>query len=194
MEKENLIGQIFGTIKVVNEAPNQNGKTAWHCQCIKCGTEKDIIGANLKNKKTRSCGCGCIIDEQQNLISTNSRICVICGKNFTIGINGHTRKYCYECSPSQSKNATAIRSTSYRQSVKRALVDYKGGKCVRCGYDKCINALQFHHLNPTEKDFTLSKSTKPFEELKAEVDKCILLCANCHAEIHYEENLSDLSL
>ena len=61
------------------------------------------------------------------------------------------------------------------------------GKCERCGYNKCIRALEFHHLNPSEKDFGLSRClTKNVKLLKAEADKCILLCSNCHAEIHQE--------
>ena len=66
------------------------------------------------------------------------------------------------------------------------LVNYKGGKCERCGYDKCVQALQFHHLNPDEKDFAISGKSYSFERLKKEVDKCIMVCANCHIEIHEE--------
>jgi len=67
------------------------------------------------------------------------------------------------------------------------LIRRAGGKCIRCGYDKCMRALEFHHLNPTEKDFGLSKClTKSIETLRAEADKCILLCSNCHAEVHQE--------
>lgn len=198
MEKENLIGQIFGTIQIIGAAPNLGQRTAWHCKCTKCGAEKDIAAAYIKNGRTRSCGCGCIEDNNHNLISSSERVCAICGKTFTLGKNGHTRKYCYECSPTQAKNkdTRTKHTTTYRQSVKRALVEYKGGQCERCGYNKCINALQFHHIDPSQKDFALSKSTKSFEELKAEVDKCMLLCANCHAELHQqlflEENISDL--
>lgn len=76
-----------------------------------------------------------------------------------------------------------------RQRLKKKLVDYKGGKCEICGYDKCINALDFHHLNPNEKDFCISKyMVLSFDKLKKEVDKCILVCANCHREIHSKEN------
>lgn len=73
-----------------------------------------------------------------------------------------------------------------RVKKKLVLVEYKGGKCERCGYSKCIHALEFHHLNPLEKDFNISSSSKPIEELKKEVDKCQLLCANCHREVHQE--------
>ena len=75
-----------------------------------------------------------------------------------------------------------------RRRNKIKLVVYKGGKCERCGYDKCIDALEFHHLKPEEKEFKLScGEIKSFEKLKKEADKCIMLCANCHREIHAEE-------
>jgi hypothetical protein len=75
-----------------------------------------------------------------------------------------------------------------RRRNKIKLVEYKGGKCERCGYDKCIDALEFHHLNSDEKDFGLScGDTRSFEKLKVEVDKCVMVCANCHREIHAEE-------
>ena len=64
------------------------------------------------------------------------------------------------------------------------MIDYKGGKCQICGYNKCANALEFHHLDPTLKDFTISGGTRSFNSLKSEVDKCILVCSNCHREIH----------
>jgi DNA-binding CsgD family transcriptional regulator len=73
---------------------------------------------------------------------------------------------------------------SWRRRTKIKLVKYKGGKCVKCGYDKCIHVLQFHHLDPNEKDFTISGKSWSFERLKKEVDKCILVCSNCHIELH----------
>lgn len=83
------------------------------------------------------------------------------------------------------RNIKPVRDTSkYRNTIKQRLVEYKGGKCQICGYNRCINALEFHHLNPKEKDFTISGGTKSFDSLKPEVDKCILVCSNCHREIH----------
>ena len=75
----------------------------------------------------------------------------------------------------------------HRHKTKEELVKYKGGKCEICGYDKCLGALDFHHLDPSQKDFTISNSNiyKNLDKLKEEVDKCILVCANCHREIHY---------
>lgn len=72
----------------------------------------------------------------------------------------------------------------WRKRTKIKLVEYKGGKCEICGYNKSINALHFHHLNPKEKDFSISGKSLSFEKLKTEVEKCILVCSNCHSEIH----------
>lgn len=65
-------------------------------------------------------------------------------------------------------------------------VNYKGGKCIACGYHRDIKALDFHHLNGDTKDFGLSERgmTRSWEKIKSEIDKCILLCANCHREVH----------
>ena len=74
----------------------------------------------------------------------------------------------------------------WRKRTKIKLVEYKGGCCSRCGYNKSVGALEFHHLDPNEKDFTIAGKSWSYERIKKEVDKCILLCANCHVEIHEE--------
>jgi len=74
----------------------------------------------------------------------------------------------------------------WRKRTKVKLVEYKGGCCSRCGYSKSIGALEFHHLDPSEKDFAIGGKSWSYERLKEEVDKCILVCANCHVEIHEE--------
>ena len=71
---------------------------------------------------------------------------------------------------------------------KLELINYLGGECEICGYNKNIAALVFHHKNPEEKELRLDIrhiSATNMETLYKEVDKCMLLCANCHAEIHY---------
>jgi hypothetical protein len=75
----------------------------------------------------------------------------------------------------------------WRKENRRKLIEYKGGKCEKCGYDKCQQALDFHHLDPNKKKFGLCNTVYSFEKLKQEADKCILLCANCHREEHYKE-------
>lgn len=108
--------------------------------------------------------------------------CAICQQEFDN--NGTTRKYCFECVPANLSRSKAI--TKLRQSMKQQAVKLKGGKCNRCGYNKCIDALVFHHTNPNEKNFGLAQSgnTHSWESYWKEVQKCELLCANCHAEEH----------
>lgn len=135
--------------------------------------------------------------------------------------NNNYRSYCKECN---KKNVNAFRNNpknkeklkaytkkqyekegakekKFKQNSKWLLnnklkaVEYKGGKCIKCGYDKCINALEFHHINPLEKDINLNtrglNRKKSFEKQKLELDKCILVCANCHREIHYQNNVTN---
>ena len=73
-----------------------------------------------------------------------------------------------------------------REKVRLMAVNYKGGCCQICGYDRCIEALEFHHLDPSQKDFGISQKgyTRSWDKIKEEVEKCILLCANCHREAH----------
>ena len=72
-----------------------------------------------------------------------------------------------------------------RRKVKEMLVAEAGGQCVLCGYARHSAALQFHHLDPAAKSFGLGVRgiTRSIEELRAEAAKCVLLCANCHAEV-----------
>ncbi len=73
-----------------------------------------------------------------------------------------------------------------RKKLREMARDYKGGKCQLCGYKKCSRALSFHHLDPKKKDFGVSSRglTRSWIKLQEEIDKCILLCANCHMEVH----------
>lgn len=75
--------------------------------------------------------------------------------------------------------------TEWRRRTKRKLVAESGGRCVICGYDRCQAAMQFHHVDPREKEFHLSDKgvTRSIEALRAEAAKCALLCGNCHAEV-----------
>jgi len=84
------------------------------------------------------------------------------------------------------KPCTHTQTLERQRDFKQKCVDYKGGQCVCCGYKKTNNALEFHHLNPKEKDFSISsaKFTKFDNRIIDELNKCALVCRNCHAEIH----------
>ena len=72
-----------------------------------------------------------------------------------------------------------------RRAIKRMLVAEAGGACCLCGYARCLGALQFHHVDPSSKQFALSREgvTRSLARARAEARKCVLLCANCHAEV-----------
>lgn len=86
--------------------------------------------------------------------------------------------YCKSCMTEQ----TLLRMYKFKIDC----IKYKGGKCVRCGYDKCPAAFDFHHIDRTKKEFLISKykSNKINDKVRAELDKCELLCSNCHREEH----------
>jgi transposase-like protein len=75
--------------------------------------------------------------------------------------------------------------TARRRRVKRILVEEAGGRCVLCGYDRFAGALQFHHVDRASKAFALSVQgvARSLEKARAEAAKCVLMCANCHAEV-----------
>jgi transposase len=86
----------------------------------------------------------------------------------------------YRCSECRRRAVS-----NWRRRAKMRLVEAAGGCCVLCGYDRHPGALHFHHLNPAQKRYTLSRAghTRNFAEALEEARKCLLLCANCHAEV-----------
>lgn len=124
------------------------------------------------------------------------------------------RKYCLDCSPFGKKNTQKIPESggrcsdcgglgavvrkrggelcfrcnrkARRRDFKDRCLKYKGGKCERCGYSKCPAALHFHHCNPSGKGFSVGPSlTMSWKRIQVELDKCELVCSNCHSELHF---------
>lgn len=108
-----------------------------------------------------------------------------------------TSKTCEGLSCNEECNSKFCSKDCYRSSlniiyrkIKSIMVHYMGGRCIKCGYNKSLRALHFHHLR--DKQYTPSTliqkcgSSPDFDihKLISEIDKCILLCANCHAEVH----------
>ncbi len=110
------------------------------------------------------------------------RMCFRCKKNYIYKReSGCTMKHCQSCT-------TQVR----RKEIKQKMLNYKGRICQKCGYSKCCDALVFHHISPEKKDFAPSSSaSKSWKKIQDELDKCILLCANCHAEIHEQLDNTD---
>jgi 5-methylcytosine-specific restriction endonuclease McrA len=72
-----------------------------------------------------------------------------------------------------------------RRRVKEILVAEAGGACATCGYSGCVAALEFHHLDPRAKRFSVAGRgvTRSLAAAREEAQKCVLLCSNCHAEV-----------
>tara|TARA_Y100000310_G_scaffold304375_1_gene343473 strand:- start:2609 stop:3085 length:477 start_codon:yes stop_codon:yes gene_type:complete len=87
----------------------------------------------------------------------------------------------------KNKNEIYRRRNNRLREIKKELVDVLGGECGLCGYSKCISALEFHHKNNDKKDH-IARMIKGFSRQKVlkEAKKCILLCANCHRELHHK--------
>lgn len=93
--------------------------------------------------------------------------------------------YNYKKRSSFCKSCIVESNKERQRAFKQQAVDYKGGKCYKCGYNKCLAALDFHHTNPEEKDPKWNNYKRKFtDKMKKELDKCVLLCSNCHREEH----------
>lgn len=113
------------------------------------------------------------------------KLCKLCGKEFETIKYGGKRIYCFECSPQGSSKSISL----LRKRAKEIGIQRLGGCCKKCGIDKSY-LLEFHHRNPLEKEGELSDFSKGYELDKffQELNKCDLLCANCHREFHYLNN------
>lgn len=133
--------------------------------------------------------------------------------------NIQNRKFCLTCSPYKWHNTkpddptrpakkkktysqwsdeakAKSRGSIYRRGWERKnkLIEMSGGKCLKCGYNRSINALTFHHRDPATKNFGLSQNnlwSKKWETIIEEFNKCDMYCQNCHTELHEEINKND---
>lgn len=167
-------------------------------QCLKCsGPIQNWIKVNGKSHCIRSrkycLSCSPFGKHNTRTLTDNSvpekgsknlgteRICIQCNKTFIYQRKAQTLSICATCFNREA-----------RHNIKAALIAYKGGQCEKCGYNKSNRALNFHHLDPTKKEFQISSRLNgAMAELKVEADKCLLLCANCHMEVHEQLELDN---
>lgn len=104
-----------------------------------------------------------------------TRECSVCDKKYSyIKKKGHKANRCNSCV-----------TTAKHIARKKLAIEYKGGKCICCGYSLCYASMDFHHVFG-KKDFNISRSIgKKWETVLAELDKCVLVCRNCHGELHH---------
>ena len=158
-------------------------------KCVVCGRE---VEAQKSTKKYCSKECSNAArrikwanrpknEKEQKLMP--EKICPICNNTFRPkSAAANQRTCCYSCMP----DGTQLTRGGFLAKIKES----RGGKCIRCGYSTCIKALEFHHLDPRQKDFTISNDRFKIADAVAESKKCILLCSNCHKELH--NNLWDI--
>lgn len=95
------------------------------------------------------------------------------------------KKPWYRCSKCEVENVS-----NWRRNTKLKAVSYKGGKCEHCGLVSSYpQVYEFHHLDPKQKDFGIGKGgTLSWSKIQKELDKCIILCANCHRIEHAKKD------
>lgn len=123
--------------------------------------------------------------------SSNTKICNRCHtdqlrENF-YKLSGKKYKDSWDCRDSVCKKCKSEIVSEKRLNIKKKAVLYKGGKCIDCGLESTHYFIyDFHHRDPSKKDLSLANSmTTSFEKLLPELDKCDLLCSNCHRIRHY---------
>ena len=160
--------------------------------CKNCGNEfplvivVDGIRRNLKNRKY-CLDCSPFGKHNTKTLKNDPKrdkiakyidklcICEECGREYIYKrYQGHTTTRCNSCQVKTKRGKLKIKA-----------VIMLGGKCSKCGYDRCLTNLCFHHINPEEKKMELCLLDRfPWSVVEAELKKCILLCTNCHGELH----------
>lgn len=164
-------------------------------KCLKCGGEfntKISMGGKCRNLQNRKFCLTCSPFLSHNTIDITKRPkdtkCEVCAAF----LKGSQTKFCSTTCKRKHFSATAPSTYVYQQgrAIERKLIFTKllGGKCEECGYDKNLASLVFHHINASEKGFSVDArkmSNTKMTTLLEEVKKCKLLCHNCHNELHY---------
>lgn len=137
--------------------------------CLKCSPYGDANRKRLKNYKTEH--------------GIDFKFCIGCKDwkeilNFIyIKKRNLTSSFCKDCFQQDTKRR--------RRERKVQAIKYKGDKCIDCGGQFHPNIYDFHHLDPTIKDLKINEGmAASWEKLKIELDKCVLLCSNCHRLRH----------
>ncbi len=156
-------GKFPNYVKIKGKRKNISSR--WYClECNPYG-ERRFYGGEKPTKTW-------FIDENgKRKLRYRTFTCKTCGIEYTQQTSG------LECSKCKGKKV-------FERSKKRS-IEYKSGKCEICGYDRSQTAMDFHHIDPKHKDFQISRRRGCcWEKIKKELDKCYLLCSNCHREYH----------
>lgn len=152
--------------------------------CDICGCRlhnKMMVNGTLKYANKRKTCPDCSLNKKK------PKRCHDCNELLTVE-NSYSKTT--GCLQSKCKKCNYVDRVQRLRDFKKRCVEYKGGKCIRCGYSEYVGALEFHHRDPKQKDFNIGNNRTAFTEyIKNELDKCDLLCANCHRTVHYEQRI-----
>ena len=151
-----------------------NAKCVLLCSCCHRETHSGLHPDYIENEKTHH-----IADEVE--LDNSSKKCTDCNKVYPKSLYTD-RNHCISCQNMRKRNRKKV--------FKKKCIDYlnpSGKCCVKCGYKKYIGALDFHHKDPNKKDFGISNTPtlRLSDIVKNELDKCVLLCSNCHRYEHH---------
>jgi 5-methylcytosine-specific restriction endonuclease McrA len=162
--------------EIVEEVGCVKSTVSYHCN-------NAGLGSSVRRKLTEE-----KIEEMDKFYQSNS----LEDTATKFGVSKTTvKKYCSKSNkskltPEERRKRNVEHVQRRRKKVKKMAIEYKGGSCQECGYDKCDEALDFHHKDPNEKDFAIGAKgyTRSWDKVKEELDKCVMLCSNCHREVH----------
>lgn len=160
---QELISQKLSTYEIANQLKiSQTNVRYW------------LNKFNLKTKRARKSH------------GDNFKLCFNCSKDLPLNQFHKNKNNKTHGLSSYCKTCNTTLTIKRQREFKIQCLEYKGCKCEICGYSKSIRALEFHHKDQNEKDFDISRAKlKVFDDsIKKELDKCLLLCANCHREEH----------
>lgn len=154
--------------------------------CLQCGDSFKMlqeIDGKIRNLSARKRCLKCSPWGKHNTSKVGSAKpgekleCFICHKDYVLNRSkGHNKIRCGSCDVASRRN-----------QMKQRALEYLGGKCIKCGYNKCPAALHFHHRIAQTKSFTIGGAyNRSWESLRRELNKCDILCSNCHAELHFD--------
>jgi len=168
--------------------PIPNIRSEKHTHCIQCGTE-------LTGRQRQFCSKTCRSKYTWANRTPNKprpkrhKNCVIC----ETPLKGNQRKFCSQkCKNAHHQNYDRQQERGIGR--KLLLVEQLGGACSVCGYNHNLAALNFHHVESDEKEHKVDLrhlSNRSWEAILAEIEKCVLVCANCHAALHNPELATD---
>ena len=173
--------------------------------CQKCNQSfpiKIMIDGEEKNLKSRKYCLVCSPYGSRNtknlITSTHASLCpekkkcLKCKKELPISEFYYLKKrnsYSWNC-----KSCDKLTTYEKRTLFRTKCINYAGGRCKVCGYNKSIFAMEFHHRDAMNKDFSIASMWfKNFDDVKYELDKCDLLCSNCHRELHETKTMREIS-